>query len=90
MEAGPVTNLIEIMKDYIDNMIKDNDKKALILDNETLGFVSIVYSWSSLLDKSVYFFDRIDKIGEDNLRHLIGIFFLRNSPENIHKLKTEL
>mgnify|MGYP000718180279 CR=1 FL=1 len=76
MEPGPITNLIEIMKDYVENMIKDNDKKALILDDETLGFVSIVYSRSSLLDKAVYFFDRIDKIGEDNLRHLAAIFFL--------------
>lgn len=89
-EPGPVTNLIEIMKDYIDIMIKDNDKKALILDEETLGFVSIVYSRSTLLDKQVYFFDRIDKITDENLRHLVGIFFLRNTPDNITKLKHEL
>jgi len=51
----------------------------LILDEDTLGFVSIIYSRSNLLDKGVYFFDRIDKVGEENLKHLVGIFFLWNS-----------
>lgn len=43
-----------------------------------------------MLDKGVYFFDRIDKVGDENLRHLDGIFFLWNTSENIWMIKEEV
>lgn len=58
------TDLVHLMKDYVEMMITDvkkdekvGEKKALILDDDTLGYVSVVYARSTLLDKGVYFFD---------------------------------
>jgi len=93
MEPAPVsrTNLIKIMKDYVDRMITQyNDRKALVLDEETLGFVSICFSRSALLEKDVYLFDRIDRLGQEKLKHLGGIFFLRANNENIESICKEL
>lgn len=42
--------MISIMKNYIDNMLNEyNQRKAFILDEETLGMVSIVYSRTVIL-----------------------------------------
>lgn len=67
-----------------------DDRKALILDEETLGFVSLNYSRSNLLEKNVYFFDTIDRKGTEKLKHLAAIFFVRNTSENFQKIKDEL
>jgi vacuolar protein sorting-associated protein 45 len=83
--------LIEISKDYFENMINMcTDRKALIMDQDTLGYVSLNYSRSKLLEKNVYFFDTIDKKGNEKLKHLSAIFFVRNTPENFLKIKEEL
>ena len=88
---GPNTDMIEIMKDYVENMIKCcSERKALILDDSTLSFVSLIYSRSNLLEKNVYFFDTIDRKGEEKLKHLAAIFFVRNTPENCKKIEDEL
>ena len=88
---GPTTDLIEIAKDYIENMLKICDeRKALILDEDTLGFVSLIYSRSHLLEKNVYFFDTIDRKGDEKLKHLAAIFFVRNTNENCRKIAEEL
>jgi vacuolar protein sorting-associated protein 45 len=67
-----------------------DERKALILDEDTLGFVSLNYSRSNLLEKNVYFFDTIDRRGSEKLKHLAAIFFVRNTPENFTKIKDEL
>ena len=67
-----------------------SERKALILDNDTLGYVSLNYSRSNLLEKNVYFFDTIDRKGTEKLKHLAAIFFVRNTPENFVKIKEEL
>lgn len=67
-----------------------DERKALILDEETLGYISLNYSRSNLLEKNVYFFDVIDRKGTEKLKHLSAIFFVRNTNENFIKLKEEL
>lgn len=87
----PATDIIEITKDYFENMINMcDDRKALILDEDTLGYVSMNYSRSNLLEKNVYFFDVIDRKGTEKLKHLSAIFFVRNTPDNYTKIKEEL
>jgi vacuolar protein sorting-associated protein 45 len=67
-----------------------DERKALILDQDTLGYVSLNYSRSSLLEKNVYFFDTIERKGTEKLKHLAAIFFVRNTPENFIQIKDEL
>ncbi|CAI2363735.1 unnamed protein product [Moneuplotes crassus] len=88
---GPDTDLIEISKNYFENMINMCDeRKALILDEDTLGYISLNYSRSNLLEKNVYFFDVIDRKGTEKLNHLVAIFFVRNTNDNFQKIKEEL
>lgn len=42
----PGVNLIEIVKDYVDNMLAElQGRKALILDSETLSKYCVCYNW---------------------------------------------
>ena len=89
----PGTNLFTIMKDYIDNMLNEvSSRKAFILDEETLGifailnclgFLSIVYSRSVILQREVYFIELINQLPQERLTHLKAIFFLRSSDYNV-------
>lgn len=38
----------------------------------------------------MYFFDTIDRKGEEKLKHLAGIFFVRNTPESCKLIVEEL
>jgi len=43
-------NLIEIAKDYVENMLLETQgRKALIMDQDTLMMISLVYSRTSIL-----------------------------------------
>ena len=60
------------------------------MDEDTLGYISLNYSRSNLLEKNVYFFNIIDRKGTEKLKHLAAIFFVRNTNENFIKIKEEL
>lgn len=55
-----------------------------------MGYVSLNYSRSNLLEKNVYFFDTIDRKGTEKLKHLAAIFLVRNTPDNFIQIKEEL
>ncbi|ELR14005.1 vacuolar protein sortingassociated protein 45, putative [Acanthamoeba castellanii str. Neff] len=64
--------------------------KVLIMDKETTGIVSLVYSQSQILQKEVYLFERIDAEGRELMAHLKAICFLRPTAENVQALCREL
>ena len=87
----PGLNLIDIVKDYIDNMlVETSGRKALILDKETLNIVSLVYSRTTILQKEVFYIEIIDNIPQEKLTHLKAIFFLRCNEDNVQKICREL
>ena len=54
-------DLIMVAKDYIENMLKDTSgRKALIMDQETLNMVSLVFSRTAILQKEVFLISTID------------------------------
>ncbi|CAH3038527.1 unnamed protein product [Pocillopora meandrina] len=85
-------NVILAVKQYVTKMIADSGQgmKVLLMDKETTGVVSMVYSQSEVLQKEVYLFERIDTSGRETMKHLKAICFLRPTKENVEHLCSEL
>lgn len=85
-------NTITAVKQYIAKMVDDSGSgmKVLLMDKETTGIVSMVYSQSEILQKEVYLFERIDASNRETMKHLKAITFLRPTKENIDCLIKEL
>ncbi|XP_075834218.1 vacuolar protein sorting-associated protein 45 isoform X2 [Microtus pennsylvanicus] len=85
-------NVVFAVKQYISKMIEDSGPgmKVLLMDKETTGIVSMVYTQSEILQKEVYLFERIDSQNREVMKHLKAICFLRPTKENVDYLIQEL
>jgi hypothetical protein len=55
MEPANKVDLIAVAKDYIENILKEtHGRKALVMDEETLAMVSLVYSRTHILEHEVF------------------------------------
>ena len=57
--------------------------KAIIMDKETTGIVSLVFAQSEILQKEVYLFEQIEGMSGDSLKHVKAIVFVRPTADNI-------
>ncbi|KAL2168645.1 hypothetical protein VTG60DRAFT_6989 [Thermothelomyces hinnuleus] len=64
--------------------------KILLLDRETLPFVSTAVTQSALLNHEVYLMDRLDNPNREKMRHLRCLCFVRPHPDSIGLLIDEL
>ncbi|XP_078527514.1 vacuolar protein sorting-associated protein 45 [Lissotriton helveticus] len=85
-------NVVLAVKQYVSKMIEESGPgmKVLLMDKETTGIVSMVYTQSEILQKEVYLFERIDSMNRDVMKHLRAICFLRPTKENVDFLIQEL
>uniref|UniRef100_A0A8V1AE56 Vacuolar protein sorting 45 homolog n=1 Tax=Gallus gallus TaxID=9031 RepID=A0A8V1AE56_CHICK len=85
-------NAVLAVKQYVSKMIEDSGPgmKVLLMDRETPGAVSMVYTQSEILQKEVYLFERIDSPGREPMKHLKAVCFLRPTKENVDYLIQEL
>lgn len=75
-------NLLPIAEDYFQNIFSEiSGMKALILDKETSGIISVVYTQSKLYKNDIYLIQKIDDTSE-KLGHLKAIYFVRPTKEN--------
>uniref|UniRef100_A0A8C8AGZ1 Uncharacterized protein n=1 Tax=Otus sunia TaxID=257818 RepID=A0A8C8AGZ1_9STRI len=72
-------NAVLAVKQYVSKMIEDSGPgmKVLLMDRETTGIVSMVYTQSEILQKEVYLFERLDSANREAMKHLKAICFLR-------------
>ncbi|CAJ1974316.1 unnamed protein product [Sphenostylis stenocarpa] len=80
-------------RDYINRILQDiSGMKVLILDSQTVGVVSVVYSQSELLQKEVFLVELVDSISKskESMSHLKAVYFLRPTSENIQLLRRQL
>ncbi|XP_014522400.1 vacuolar protein sorting-associated protein 45 homolog isoform X1 [Vigna radiata var. radiata] len=80
-------------RDYINRILQDiSGMKVLILDSQTVGVVSVVYSQSELLQKEVFLVELVDSISKssESMSHLKAVYFLRPTSENIQFLRRQL
>jgi hypothetical protein len=95
-------DLVQASTGYVTKMVSAGDSasgasgapstkmKILLLDRETLPFISAAVTQSSLLNHEVYLMDRIDNANREKMRHLRCLCFLRPHPDSIGLLIDEL
>ncbi|RDA89701.1 hypothetical protein CP533_0670 [Ophiocordyceps camponoti-saundersi (nom. inval.)] len=90
-------DIYQAVADYVRRIIKplevdrqSSRMKVLLLDQETVGFVSSAITQSSLLNHEIYLIDRLDNISRDKMRHLCCLCIIRPSPGSIQLLINEL
>eukprot|EP00126_Sphaerothecum_destruens_P002513 Sdes_comp15942_c0_seq1m5085 len=84
-------NIVFACKEYLTKIFNDiSGMKVLLVDAETTGIVSMVYTQSEILQKEVFLVDRVDAHGREKMPHLKCIVFIRPTVESIHFLCEEL
>lgn len=91
-------DVVSAVSGYISKMVSAGDMalasssakmKILLLDSETISFVSTAITQSALLNHQVYLVDRLDNASREKMRHLRCICFVRPSPDSIQHLIDE-
>eukprot|EP01087_Luapelamoeba_hula_P003470 TRINITY_DN13278_c0_g1_i1.p1 TRINITY_DN13278_c0_g1~~TRINITY_DN13278_c0_g1_i1.p1 ORF type:complete len:564 (+),score=111.57 TRINITY_DN13278_c0_g1_i1:78-1769(+) len=84
-------DVVQAVQDYVTKMVESvAGMKVLIMDKETAGIVSMVYSQSAVLQKEVYLFERLDSENRELMAHLRAVCFLRPTADNCQLLDKEL
>ena len=91
----PRFSYIRSVRDYLDRILDDQkEMKALILDSETISIVSLVISQTEILQRDVFLVEKIEKTlierNGERLGHLVGVFFIRPTEENILLIQRSL
>ena len=89
--ARPVAlSCIQSVRDYVSKMAADvTGMKVLVMDAETTGIVSMVYTQTQILQHEVFLIDSIERSRPDKMAHLKAIYFVRPTHENIRLLQEE-
>lgn len=60
-------NVLSAVRLYLSGMIEQagSGMKVLLMDRDTISFVSVAFAQSDMLAKEVYLFERIDKTRSD-------------------------
>jgi vacuolar protein sorting-associated protein 45 len=87
---GEEYNLLPVAEDYFNTIFGEiAEMKGLILDSETSGIISIIYTQSKLYKNDVYLIQKIEDVRE-KLMHLKAVYFVRPTRDNIQLLKQEI
>lgn len=71
-------NVIAPIVDYIDRILVDViGIKCLVLDEDTTGMISLVYSQSQILKKDVYLIEKIEKLSTQKMQHMKVVYLVR-------------
>eukprot|EP00002_Diphylleia_rotans_P018419 TRINITY_DN3567_c0_g3_i7.p1 TRINITY_DN3567_c0_g3~~TRINITY_DN3567_c0_g3_i7.p1 ORF type:complete len:549 (-),score=130.31 TRINITY_DN3567_c0_g3_i7:1374-3020(-) len=84
------SNVVDAVTKYITRMVDEQKgHKILLLDEETIGIISMVYSISRIMEHEVFLIEPLKKERE-KLGHLKALCFLRPTKENVELLCREL
>ncbi|KAM7199814.1 Sec1-like protein [Rhypophila sp. PSN 637] len=92
-------DIVQTASNYVSKMVTVGEgssgapsakMKILLLDGETVPFVSTAVTQSALLNHEVYLTDRLDNLNREKMRHLRCLCFLRPHPNTISLLIDEL
>lgn len=84
-------SIVEGVREYVKAMVdRITGMKVLILDSETVGIISMVFSQSEILEHEVFLVERIDAEQHEKMRHLNAVCFLRPTNQNFIYLSREL
>ncbi|CUS23227.1 LAQU0S08e04940g1_1 [Lachancea quebecensis] len=95
-------NLFQVSDFYIDRIVNSKSKsapngfldkpriKALLLDKDTTGTISMCTTQSELLEHEVYLIDTLENQSRDAMRHLKCLVYAKPTDETIEHLVKEL
>ena len=85
-------SIIRATRHYVDRMLKEvSGMKIMLLDTETTGILSMVYTQTQILSKQVYLVEHMKNTAQHGrMMHLKAIVFLRPTLANVELLKAEL
>lgn len=84
-------DLRAVARNYIQQLVsRPTGLKALLLDDQTVPILSLLYSQSELLANDVVFITKLSNPPNCNLSHMTALVFIRPSAENVRLLRTEL
>lgn len=84
-------DLIKVGECYIQRLTAGDIKpRILLLDQETMGIISLCTTQSNLLKHDIYLVDRIDNMARQKMRHLDCVCFVRPTNDVVAQLVTEL
>mmetsp|Transcript_95452 Transcript_95452/g.269763 ORF Transcript_95452/g.269763 Transcript_95452/m.269763 type:complete len:579 (-) Transcript_95452:375-2111(-) len=84
-------SIVAGVQEYIQAMVdRISGMKVLILDSETIGIISMVFSQSDILQHEVFLVDRIDSDQQEKMRHMNAVCLLRPTNQNFLLLSKEL
>eukprot|EP00747_Dinoflagellata_sp_TGD_P208187 gnl/TRDRNA2_/TRDRNA2_81695_c1_seq1.p1 gnl/TRDRNA2_/TRDRNA2_81695_c1~~gnl/TRDRNA2_/TRDRNA2_81695_c1_seq1.p1 ORF type:complete len:580 (-),score=130.18 gnl/TRDRNA2_/TRDRNA2_81695_c1_seq1:154-1893(-) len=86
-----MVSILAGVQEYVQAMIdRIPGMKILILDEETVGMMSMVFTQSEILNHEVFLVEQIGSEQTERLRHLNAICFLRPTNQNFILLSQEL
>lgn len=84
-------DLRAVARSYIQQLIsRPSGLKALLLDDQTVRILSLLYSQSELLANDVVYITKLSNPPNYNLSHMTALVFIRPTAENVRALRTEL
>jgi hypothetical protein len=84
-------SIVAGVKEYIQAMVdRISGMKVLILDSETIGIISMVFSQSDIMQHEVFLVERIDAEQQERMRHMNAICLVRPTNQNFILLTKEL
>uniref|UniRef100_A0A0G4GLA5 Vacuolar protein sorting-associated protein 45 n=1 Tax=Chromera velia CCMP2878 TaxID=1169474 RepID=A0A0G4GLA5_9ALVE len=84
-------SIVSCLQEYVRSMIdKVGGMKVLILDKDTTGIISLLYSQTQILEKEVFLVEKIDVEHKEKMKHVNAIVFVRPTTENFIRLVKEL
>mmetsp|Transcript_13500 Transcript_13500/g.39861 ORF Transcript_13500/g.39861 Transcript_13500/m.39861 type:complete len:636 (+) Transcript_13500:81-1988(+) len=76
-----------IVRQYVARVVAGvSGMKALVLDHETTGIVSMVYTQSQILQQEVFLIDTLEAPHVDRMPHLKAVYFVRPTFENVRRI----
>lgn len=73
----PDINILPLAEDYFNTIFTEiTDMKVLVLDSETVGIISVIFSRSKLLKNDIFLIQRVADKG-DKMPHLKALYFIR-------------
>lgn len=83
-------NILPIAEDYFNTIFSEiTDMKVLILDAETVGIISVIFSRSKLLKNDIFLIQRVADKG-DKMPHLKALYFVRPTQDNVDQIVKEI
>ncbi|KAK3375076.1 Sec1-like protein [Podospora didyma] len=92
-------DIVQAVSGYVSKMVTAGEgvaagpsakMKILLLDRETVPFISTAVTQSALLNQEVYLIDRLDNPTREKMRHMRCLCFVRPHPDSIGLLIDEL